>query len=126
MKLVEWLQEAWKDGQQVSSSGVRQKAKEISVNPNFKASLGWYMKWQKRHNVNLKDKTIDSPALRPIDSVLVTIDIKDGEGFLLVYSITEKSTFLTVKNIYSRIDKIKDAGCQPIPVILVGNKVNGN
>ena len=50
--------------------------------------------------------------------------IKDGEGFLLVYSITEKSTFLTVKNIYSRIDKIKDAGGQPIPVILVGNKVN--
>ena len=49
--------------------------------------------------------------------------IKDGEGFLLVYSITEKSTFQTVKTIYSRIDKIKDAGGQPIPVILVGNKV---
>ena len=85
LKLVEWLQESWKDGQQVSSSGVRQKAKEISANPDFKASLGWYMKWQKRHNVNLKDKTIDSPALRPIDSTHLKLRLLP-EGQQCAYS----------------------------------------
>ena len=48
--------------------------------------------------------------------------IKDGEGFLLVYSITEKSTLNTVKNVHSLIEKVKDVGVS-IPIILVGNKV---
>ena len=47
--------------------------------------------------------------------------IKDGEGFLLVYSITEKSTLNTVKSIQALIEKVKDTG-MPTPIILVGNK----
>ena len=48
--------------------------------------------------------------------------IKDGEGFLLIYSITEKSTLNTVKGVHNLIEKVKDSG-SPIPIILVGNKV---
>ena len=62
LQLVQWVEQSWRDGQQVTSSTIRQKAKELSQNPEFKASLGWFMKWQKRHNVNLKDRIINSSS----------------------------------------------------------------
>ena len=36
---------------------VRLKAKEFSQDPEFKASLGWYQKWKRRHYVSLRTKT---------------------------------------------------------------------
>ena len=33
------------------------KAKEFSEYPEFKASLGWYQKWKRRHSVSLRTKT---------------------------------------------------------------------
>lgn len=47
--------------------------------------------------------------------------IKDGEGFLIVYSITEKTTFQQAVRIYEQIKRVKDSD-QPFPVVLVGNK----
>lgn len=63
-KLIEWLDKAWKNGEQVTTNAVRQKAKEFSSNSDFKASLGWYVKWQRRHKINLKDRTMNSPVLK--------------------------------------------------------------
>ena len=34
-----------------------QKAKELSADPGFKASLGWYQNWKRRHSVSLRAKT---------------------------------------------------------------------
>ena len=36
---------------------LRQKAKELSDDPAFKASLGWYQNWKRRHSVSLRAKT---------------------------------------------------------------------
>jgi len=36
---------------------LRLKAKELSTNPSFKASLGWYQNWKRRHSVSLRTKT---------------------------------------------------------------------
>ena len=36
---------------------LRLKAKEFSDDPDFKASLGWYKKWKRRHSVSLRIKT---------------------------------------------------------------------
>ena len=63
-QLLEWVKEKWKEGTTVNTVMVRQKAREVSENPEFKASLGWFVKWQKRHNVDLKERTIDSGANR--------------------------------------------------------------
>ena len=60
-RLLEWLEQTWRNGDQVSSATIRQKARELSVNQDFKASLGWFVKWQKRHNIDLKEHTWDSP-----------------------------------------------------------------
>ena len=41
----------------VSRLMVRLKAKEFSEDPEFKASLGWYQKWKRRHSISLRTKT---------------------------------------------------------------------
>ena len=41
----------------VSGLMLRLKAKEFSEDPEFKASLGWYQKWKRRHSVRLRIKT---------------------------------------------------------------------
>jgi GTPase KRas protein len=46
--------------------------------------------------------------------------IRDGEGFLLVYSITSRSSFARIKNYYSQIERVKDE--DPFAIVLVGNK----
>jgi hypothetical protein len=44
----------------------------------------------------------------------------DGEGFLLVYSITERDTFNVIGAYHQQILRVKDS--DTIPVIVVGNK----
>jgi len=44
----------------------------------------------------------------------------DGEGFLLVYSITERDTFDVIGPYHQQILRVKDS--DTIPVIVVGNK----
>ncbi|KAJ3100787.1 Ras GTPase ras2, partial [Phlyctochytrium bullatum] len=46
--------------------------------------------------------------------------IRDGEGFLLVFSITSRSTFERILRFKDQIVRVKDA--ENIPMILVGNK----
>ncbi|SAM09851.1 hypothetical protein [Absidia glauca] len=46
--------------------------------------------------------------------------IRDGEGFLLVYSISSRSTFERVERFRDQIFRVKDV--ETVPIILVGNK----
>jgi len=46
--------------------------------------------------------------------------IRDGEGFILVYSIVARSTFERVQRFREQISRVKDT--DSIPLILVGNK----
>lgn len=68
--------------------------------------------------------------------------IRDGEGFVLVYSITHRSSFNSIQKYYNQIQRVKDSGnagsptgpsylnpslampapTGPVPVMLVGNK----
>lgn len=48
--------------------------------------------------------------------------IRDGDGFLLVYSITSKTTFERLRKIVDQIERVKDVDVHQIPIILVGNK----
>ena len=50
--------------------------------------------------------------------------MRDGEGFLLVYSLTERSTFLPMSKISEQIRRVKDTD-HSVPMVLVGNKVHG-
>lgn len=46
--------------------------------------------------------------------------MKNGQGFLLVYSITAQSTFNDLQDLRLQILRVKDA--EDVPMILVGNK----
>ncbi|KAL2917550.1 Ras GTPase [Polyrhizophydium stewartii] len=46
--------------------------------------------------------------------------MRSGEGFLLVYSITSRSSFEEVQTFYQQILRVKDRDW--IPMVLVGNK----
>merc|ERR1712100_220397 len=48
----------------------------------------------------------------------------DGKGFLLVYSITDKSSFDQMNNLYDKICRTKDT--QNAPIVLAGNKCDLN
>lgn len=46
--------------------------------------------------------------------------IKNGQGFVVVYSITSQHTFQDIKNMKEQILRVKNA--DRVPVLLVGNK----
>ena len=46
--------------------------------------------------------------------------MKNGQGFVLVYSITSQSTFNDLHDLHEQITRIKDT--DDVPIILVGNK----
>lgn len=65
--------------------------------------------------------------------------IRDGEGFVLVYSITSRSSFSRIQRFYNQIQRVKESAGSPIsiqsptyptpgapsgpvPIMLVGNK----
>jgi len=47
--------------------------------------------------------------------------MKNGQGFVLVYSITSQATFNDLVDIKDQIMRVKDIGSD-IPLVLVGNK----
>jgi GTPase SAR1 family protein len=47
--------------------------------------------------------------------------MKNGQGFVLVYSITSQATFNDLMDIKDQIMRVKDIGLD-IPMVLVGNK----
>eukprot|EP01101_Sappina_pedata_P002502 TRINITY_DN12736_c0_g1_i1.p1 TRINITY_DN12736_c0_g1~~TRINITY_DN12736_c0_g1_i1.p1 ORF type:complete len:185 (-),score=87.12 TRINITY_DN12736_c0_g1_i1:302-856(-) len=46
--------------------------------------------------------------------------MKNGHGFVLVYSITQNSTFNDLTELKEQILRVKD--CESVPLVLVGNK----
>lgn len=46
--------------------------------------------------------------------------MRGGEGFLLVYSVTERSTFVALRQFKAMVDRVRNY--EPVPMILVGNK----
>ncbi|PWN46749.1 putative small G-protein Ras2 [Violaceomyces palustris] len=48
--------------------------------------------------------------------------IREGEGFLLVYSISARATFERVERFRNQISRVKDQEPHTVPIMLVGNK----
>ena len=58
--------------------------------------------------------------------------IRDGEGFVLVYSVSSRSSFLRIQRFHHQIHRVKEStgsstvlypgSCTPVPIVLVGNK----
>lgn len=48
--------------------------------------------------------------------------IKNGQGFVIVYSVTSQQTFQDIKNMQEQIIRVK--GTDKVPILLVGNKID--
>ncbi|GAA5847989.1 hypothetical protein JCM3766R1_005932 [Sporobolomyces carnicolor] len=48
--------------------------------------------------------------------------IREGDGFLVVYSTTSRSSFLRIHEFIQQITRVKDS--DRVPIVLVGNKVD--
>ena len=48
--------------------------------------------------------------------------MKNGHGFLLVYSVTSEASFHAIDDLHTQMLNIKD--CNAVPCVLVGNKVD--
>ena len=86
-QLLEWVRDCWKQGISLSSIMIREKARELSPQLEFKASLGWFVKWQKRHCVDLKEQTCNPMAgevMTPLKLRLLP------EGEMSAYSTPKK------------------------------------
>ena len=86
-RLLEWVKDCWKQSVSLSSGMIREKARELSPQPDFKASLGWFVKWQKRHCVDLKEQTC-SPTAGEVTTPLKLRLLPEGE--VSAYSTPKK------------------------------------
>ena len=86
-QLLEWVKECWKQNISLSSGMIREKARELSPQADFKASLGWFVKWQKRHCVDLKEQTC-SPSSGEAATPLKLRLLPEGE--VSAYSTPKK------------------------------------
>lgn len=78
--LLEWVKECWQRGENVTACMIREKAREMSKSPGFKASLGWYIKWQKRHGIDLKLQSYNPPSEDTISPLKLRL-LQDGEVY---------------------------------------------
>lgn len=65
-------------------------------------------------------EVLDMSSYQEENTAFRDMYIRDGEGFLLVYSITARSTFDTIRRFYDQIVRVKDS--EKVPMILVGTK----
>ena len=79
-ELLEWVKECWSKGENVSACMIREKAREMSKSPGFKASLGWYIKWQKRHGIDLKMQSSNPPTEDTISPLKLRL-LQEGEVY---------------------------------------------
>lgn len=79
-QLLEWLKDCWAKGDSVTACTIREKARELSRSPGFKASLGWYIKWQKRHGIDLKIQSCNPPTEDTISPLKLRL-LQEGEVY---------------------------------------------
>lgn len=103
-QLLEWLKDCWSKGENVSACTIREKARELSQTPGFKASLGWYIKWQKRHGIDLKVQSCNLPTEDTISPLKLRL-LQEGEVYTYTPGIPSAKRRKTTKKKLSYDDE---------------------
>jgi len=79
-----------------------------------------------RHQIEINNKSyvleiIDTAGTEQFLSMR-DMYMKTGEGFLLVYSIVDKTTFVETEELYGDILRVRDQDKLTLPLVLIGNK----
>lgn len=78
-----------------------------------------FVKVSKIKGINLTLQILDTAGTEKF-TAMRDLCMKDGEGFLLVYSLAHKSTFTDLNDIRDQIVRVKDN--EDFPLLLIGNK----
>ena len=67
---------------------------------------------------------IMDPAELKVYTALRDVWIGDGDGYVLVYSITNRYSFTRIKRFYNQVARVRDSRAfrAPVSMMLVGNK----
>lgn len=76
--------------------------------------------WTQQDRVSLESLGLEITNITEEYTALRDQWIRDGEGFLLVYSISSRSTFERIERFRDQIARVKDT--DNVPLMLVGNK----
>ncbi|SCZ92556.1 BZ3500_MvSof-1268-A1-R1_Chr5-2g07974 [Microbotryum saponariae] len=74
-----------------------------------------WIRYELSHHLRLRDLLTDHEPI-PLRTH------REGEGFVLVYSITARATFERIERFRHQITRVKDS--ETIPIVLVGNKAD--
>eukprot|EP01123_Difflugia_compressa_P006764 TRINITY_DN1912_c1_g1_i1.p1 TRINITY_DN1912_c1_g1~~TRINITY_DN1912_c1_g1_i1.p1 ORF type:complete len:187 (+),score=31.93 TRINITY_DN1912_c1_g1_i1:146-706(+) len=83
-----------------------------------------------RHQIEVNDKSyvleiLDTAGTQQFHSMR-DMYMKSGEGFLIVYSIIEHSTFVEADDLFDDVLRVRDQEADTIPLLLAGNKCDLN
>eukprot|EP01111_Echinosteliopsis_oligospora_P016241 TRINITY_DN6661_c0_g1_i1.p1 TRINITY_DN6661_c0_g1~~TRINITY_DN6661_c0_g1_i1.p1 ORF type:complete len:215 (+),score=39.48 TRINITY_DN6661_c0_g1_i1:110-754(+) len=81
--------------------------------------------YKKNHEIDGKQITVDitdTAGQEEYTSGLQDKFIREGEGFILVFSIVSKNSFLRIKEIRDKITWTKDS--EEVPILILGNKAD--
>jgi len=83
-----------------------------------------------RHQIEVNDKSyvleiLDTAGTEQFHSMR-DMYMKSGEGFLIVYSIIEQSTFVEADELFGDVLRVRDQEAYQIPLLLAGNKCDLN
>lgn len=75
-------------------------------------------------NIDGVDKSVDILDTAGQDEFVSLLDqwMREGDGFLLVYSITDEASFKHVQTLVDKIARTKGAQAAKTPIVIVGNK----
>jgi hypothetical protein len=51
--------------------------------------------------------------------------MRDGDSFLLVFSLISKPTLISIATIFKQLSRVKGDDSAPTPALVLGNKVSG-
>uniref|UniRef100_A0A6B2LKZ2 Uncharacterized protein n=1 Tax=Arcella intermedia TaxID=1963864 RepID=A0A6B2LKZ2_9EUKA len=80
-----------------------------------------------RHQIEVNDRShvleiLDTAGTEQFHSMR-DMYMKSGEGFLIVYSIIDKTTFTDAQDLYDDVKRVRDQdSAGSIPILLAGNK----
>ncbi|KAL0491742.1 Ras-like protein [Acrasis kona] len=82
-----------------------------------------YFETSKNIDNKVSKMTIYDTGGQELAYTLLNDTIKDSEGFLIVYSVTDPESYEKVKGIHSKIKSSKE-GLKEVPIVLVANKID--
>ena len=77
--LLTWLVERWEAGDIVNDKMLKERALELTANPDFKASKVWLQAWKAKYNVSLENQTYGTDGDEENEEIIEEMQVYDEQ-----------------------------------------------